>query len=864
LCGAFRSTEAADGASARSTRGLVSIYNFSEGSGTVIHDRSQRGGLVDLTIRDPKAVKWTPQGLRIEKATRIESKAAPAKLINAVKRTRELTIEAWMTPANIKQDGPARMVSLSRDTSNRNVTLGQEAAVYQARLRTTKTSTNGIPSTDSKKGTANTRLTHVVFTRNAKGQTQIFLNGKLNVSGSAGGDFGNWDINYKLFLANEATGDRPWLGTLSLVAIYDRALSKEEVQQNFRAGARVSELQVADGKSANERLFDEHIAPIITEHCLECHDSVNHKGGLVLSIQKEAFAGGESGPALIAGKSSDSLIWNSVESDEMPHDRTPLTAKEKAYLKQWIDGGAKWTVDAIDPSVYEHHGSATQNWVRRLTIPEFIATVKSAVDVDIAKEARELLPPDLRADGFSNTAYNLSVDLKHIEAYGRLSEIIVSKMKPREFARRFSKKTLLTDDSMRPLVADMGKHLLRGPLSEDEVVLYRGISTTVASSGGDFEEAVAFILEAMLQSPRFIYRIETQVGDGTRWPVDSYELATRISYAVLGAPPDPELLKAADSGNLDRSGIEKQVQRLLKDPRARTRSAQFLSEWLDLDRLGNMAPNQKHFPNWKPSLAKDMRAESLAFFDDVVWKQSRPMSDLLNANITYLTPELAKHYGLPAKGSGQQRYDLKDIPERGGLLTQGSVLTVGGDHASMVSRGLFVLKDLLRGTVKDPPPCVDTTPKTSKAGLTQRNLAEIRIASTNCGGCHVKFEPLAFGLEKFDGLGSFHEKDQFGNQLRDDGSVLVPGTATPIPYKNSAELMDFLAQNQRVKECFTWKVTQFVIGRPLTAHDAQIVEEIHTQSQKNGGTYAGLMTAIVTSDLIRTIQTESPLAESQP
>jgi hypothetical protein len=250
-----------------------------------------------------------------------------------------------------------------------------------------------------------------------------------------------------------------------------------------------------------------------------------------------------------------------------------------------------------------------------------------------------------------------------------------------------------------------------------------------------------------------------------------------------------------------------------------------------------------------------MRGETLAFFEEVVWKQQRPLADLLNAQVTFATPRLAKHYRLPADklpaGEGLARIDISSVPGRGGLLTQGSVLTVGGDDASTVARGLFVMHELLRGVVRDPPPCVDTTPVPTKPGLTQRAIAEARLANQACTGCHAKFEPLAFGLEKFDGLGSYHETDEHGNKLRDDGNILFPGTERPVAFQSSAELMDLLAGSERVKESFTWKVTQFALGLPLGAEDAPALAQIHRAAQEGGGTYASLMTAIVQSDLVQ-------------
>ena len=167
------------------------------------------------------------------------------------------------------------------------------------------------------------------------------------------------------------------------------------------------------------------------------------------------------------------------------------------------------------------------------------------------------------------------------------------------------------------------------------------------------------------------------------------------------------------------------------------------------------------------------------------------------------------------------------------------------------------MHDLLGVVVKDPPPCVDTTPVPSKPGLTQRAIAERRIANKKCGGCHGKFEPLAFGLEKFDGLGSFFNKDSHGNALRDDGTILIPGEARPITYRNSAELMKLIANNDRVGHSITWKLAQFAAGRPLGAREVRVVDKIHQRAQKNGGTYSSLITAIALSDLLRTEHTDN-------
>ncbi len=845
----------------RVARGLQALYTFAAGEGTTIHDRSGISPPLNLKIENPQAIRWNEGSLLVQSGTRIASTAAASRLSDLIKRTGELTVEAWVLPANLDQEGPARIVTLSSTASQRNFTLGQEFNKFQIRLRTSATSTNGMPATDTSADSVRRSLTQIVYARDTTGTVRVYINGRPETINRITGSLANWDSTYKLLLANEASDERPWLGTYHLVAIYGRALSADEITTNFRAGAAagaVDEAMLAEQRKAH--FFTTRIAPLLANKCLDCHDAATRKGKLNLAAKTAAFSGGENGKVIIPGRSADSLLWQLVESDDMPADGEPLTAQQKFDIKQWLDEGASWSIDTIDPAVFTRNPTAAQNWLRRLTLPEYIETVRAAVGVDISTQAWKQIPRDLRADGFSNTAYNLAVDLKHIEAYSRLAEIIVERIDALKFAARFSRsRSLSTDDTMREFIASMGEWLLRGPLDEREITNYSGIATTVASAGGDYEEAVRFIIEAMLQSPRFVYRVENQLGDGTAWPINDYELASRLSYIIWGGPPDQELLRAAGAGELqDPTRLEGQVSRMLADPRAIDHSSRFVVEWLDLDRLENLKPNATRFPGWSNELAADMRAETVAFFKELVWEQKKPLTDLFNSQFTYATPLLAQHYGLDSNGPGLVRYDLSATPSRGGLLTQGSILTIGGDDASMVTRGLFVMHDVLRGVVKDPPPGLDTTPVPSKPGLSQRMIAEKRIANVACRGCHLKFEPLAFGLEHYDGIGAFHQKDEHGNELRSDGEVLVPGAAKPIEYKTPAELMDLLAASNRVRLTISWKLTQFAMGRPLLAADAAIVEKIDQAAAEAGGTYTSLITAIVMSDLVQKTRTEAP------
>ena len=860
--------------------GLQALYKFQE-DGDTVRDTSGRDSAFDLQITTPEAVTRRDGVLVLNGPAEIRSAQPPVALLSAIQTAGAITLEAWVKPASDSQKGPARLLTLSQDSLQRNLTLGQDGNRFDVRLRTTKTSENGLPSLNTPSSTAGPKLTHVIYTRAADGRATIYLNGVATSERQVEGTLRNWNLGFRLALGDELSGGRPWLGELHLVAIYSRPLSATEVQQNFAAGpvGRPSaEILAERARRRAARHFETAVAPVLARNCLECHDAANRAGQLNLATREAALQGGESGPVIVPGQPEASDLWLSVEADAMPHNRPPLRDEDKDILKQWIAEGATWTLTEIDPAVYVH-GTTNDVYVQRLTISEYIETVRHTLDVDIEAPARELLPPDLRADGFSNTAYNLNVDLKHVGAYARLAELIVQQMDVEAFVKRFSKRRKFTDKDMEDVILKMGRWVLRGPVSREELFAYRGITTTVASAGGSFPEAMGYVLEAMLQSPRFMYRVEQQRGGGSRLPPTEYELASRLSYILWGGPPDKRLLDAAERGEL-RSQLADHVERMLNSDRARAHSGRFAEDWLNLSRLNNLAPGRQRFPQWSPALAADMRRETLAYFDDVVWEQERPLSALLNTQVTFTTDRLAAFYGLPQpvarratagkvqftavrQASASQpvaaerlhRVDLTNVTGRGGLLTQGSLLTVGGDDASMVTRGLLVMHELLRGVVNDPPPCVDTTPVPTSPGRTQRSIAEGRIADEQCGGCHGRFEPLAFGLEKFDGIGRYHDRDEHGNELRDDGQVLIPGDAKAVKYNNTQELMDLLAASHRVSQSFTWKVTQFALGRPLVAEDAAEVDRIHTQAMQDGGTWKATMKAIVSSELVTLTRT---------
>lgn len=217
--------------------GLVALYEFTETNGNLVSDLSGFGQAENLTIQHPSNTTWLPEcGLTINSSTVIESAGPSSKIISAVKQSNAITMEAWVAPANTSQGGPSRIATISQNTGSRNATLGQEGNRYVARLRTTSTSNNGMPNGQTSANVVQTALQHVVYTRDASGAEKIYVDGLVRYSGTRSGSMSNWDNSFKFALANELTQDRPWLGTLYLVAVYNKALNQAEVDANYAIG----------------------------------------------------------------------------------------------------------------------------------------------------------------------------------------------------------------------------------------------------------------------------------------------------------------------------------------------------------------------------------------------------------------------------------------------------------------------------------------------------------------------------------------------------------------------------------------------------------------------------------------------------
>ncbi|BAY86177.1 G-D-S-L family lipolytic protein [Calothrix parasitica NIES-267] len=230
--------ESGSNSSDKVTEGLLALYNFDEGSGDTVFDVSGVGTALNLEIDDLTGVNWGDGVLNINSPSLIASVETADKLIDGITATQEITLEAWVTPGNRSQNGPARIATLSSNVANRNFTLGQAGDDYNVRLRTTSTGNNGVRTTvSSEGGLLDTELTHVIYTRSSDGNASLYIDSQLVSTETIGGDFSNWDDNYRLGLGDEFGGGRSWLGSLDQFAVYNQAFDASEVAQNYLAGS---------------------------------------------------------------------------------------------------------------------------------------------------------------------------------------------------------------------------------------------------------------------------------------------------------------------------------------------------------------------------------------------------------------------------------------------------------------------------------------------------------------------------------------------------------------------------------------------------------------------------------------------------
>ena len=347
-------------------------------------------------------------------------------------------------------------------------------------------------------------------------------------------------------------------------------------------------------------------------------------------------------------------------------------------------------------------------------------------------------------------------------------------------------------------------------------------------------------------SPDFLFRVEKNppVSAGSV-PVTPTELASRLSYFLWSSMPDEELLRASEAGTLRKpEGLEAQVRRMLKDPKANALVENFAGQWLELRRLESAVPDRDKFPQFEEYLRISMRKESELFFGNIM-RQDRSVLEMLDAKYTFLNQRLAEFYGIKTvKGPEFRQVDLTGT-HRGGILTQASVLTASSyaTRTSPVLRGKWVLENLLNAPPPPPPPNVPPLEE-AKAGTSAslRQVMEAHRANALCASCHSKMDPLGFGLENYNAIGEWRDQD---GKFPIDSSGLLPDGRT---FKGPEELKAILLSNKAAfADCIAEKMLTYALGRGLEGYDRAAVKEIVNGLAANDYKFSTLVMGIVRS-----------------
>ena len=422
-----------------------------------------------------------------------------------------------------------------------------------------------------------------------------------------------------------------------------------------------------------------------------------------------------------------------------------------------------------------------------------------------------------------------------------------------EIERASRKKILICDPKtgqacVQKIVANLANHAYRRPATPAEVASLMRFVSLARQRGQTTEQGIQLAIEAMLVTPQFLFRIEhdpnpTDPHDVHR--ISDVELASRLSYFLWSSMPDDELLRVAEDGTLHQPAVlDAQVKRMLSDPRSSALASNFAGQWLETRNLDVVKPDPDKFPEWGPVLRDAMKTETRMFFDYVL-RENRPISDFIDAKYTFLNARLAKFYGIPGvTGPDFRRVELT-TGQRGGLLSQASVLTVSSypTRTSVVLRGKYVLNNILGSEIPPPPPDVPALDESAVGTLMSlRQQMEKHRADPMCASCHSKMDPLGFGLENYNAIGKWRTMD--GKFPVDASGTLPNGKSFQTPDQMRALLIAALPQ---FAHCLTEKMLTYALGRGLKQYDNRTVEGISRDMAASGYRFQSLIYEIVHS-----------------
>ncbi|MFH5802822.1 DUF1592 domain-containing protein [Alienimonas sp. DA493] len=492
---------------------------------------------------------------------------------------------------------------------------------------------------------------------------------------------------------------------------------------------------------------------------------------------------------------------------------------------------------------------------RHLTVRLNVPAGPHAVGATFARVGRSLIetarrPPDARFNFYRHPRRTPAV--YQVTISGPLGASEAGDSPSRRRLLGGLSEGLSDDDRAAAALARLARRAYRRPVTDADLApllaLYDAGRDAAQPGERAFDAGLELAVAGVLVNPNFLFKIERDppgLTDGEAYPVDDVALASRLSFFLWASGPDDELLELAERGELSRPGeVGRQVRRMLADDRADALAENFAGQWLRLRNLEGAAPDMRRFPDFDDNLRDAFRRESELLVADVL-RTDRPVTDLLAPGHAYLNERLAMHYGLPGvRGSRFRKVPLPDNA-RGGLLRQGSVLTVTSyaTRTSPVLRGAWVLENLLGTPPPPPPPDIpDLEDNTVAAGLPVRErLAEHR-ANAACAVCHDRIDPLGLALEGYDAVGRVRRLEE--DRPVDTTGGFPGGESLAGVADLEAALLD---RPDLFATALTEKLLIYALGRGLTPHDAPAVRAIVRRAESGGWRSATLLTAVAES-----------------
>ncbi len=560
----------------------------------------------------------------------------------------------------------------------------------------------------------------------------------------------------------------------------------------------------------------------------------------------------------------ESLLFKKP-TNRVPHtggDRIKPGSPEEAALQAWIQTLASLSSDELAKGLQyrqeEASGAGHQRptaVLRRLTHSQYNNTVRDLLG-DLTAPASQF-PPEDYVNGFKNQYQGQSLSPLLVEAYSASAERLA-----RNAFRAADSHALIpcepSPDCRAKFVRAFGLKAFRRPLDPGEQKRYEAL----AARETDLRKGAQLVVEAMLQSPNFVFRLE-ETSDPS-W--NSYATASRLSYALWDTMPDARLLESAARGELSTpQGVEKAARRLLADARARQALDEFVSQWLRFDRALTASRDGRRFRRFNRETALAMTEEARRFISYLVW-DGRNFMDLFTADYGFVNADLARIYGVPAPAKDFDRVPFPPESERAGVLGQALFLTLTAkpEETSPTARGLFVREQFLCQHVPDPPPGVNTNlpPVTDAKPETNRERLAAHVSNPVCSSCHNLIDPIGFGFEKFDAIGARQEKlkllffpDPHGPNRRSPPKALeLPldstGFVAGIPdakFSSPRELGAVLARTPQCEECMVKQYFRYTAGRLETPADRPLLRQVFEDFRDSQFRFQEMMISLVRS-----------------